>query len=199
MGSLGLEHSLVIGHCVIGHFSIEPCFAPREPLDNSAMFKIIGADREEYGPVSAEELRAWIVQGRADGRTMAQMAGSADWKPLADFPEFAAALASAVAAKPAPPPLVSSAALAAPLRSEVPTYLVWSILLTLLCCLLGFPAIIYAAQVTSKLDRGDAEGARRASANARIWCWVAFVLGAIQYLITVLALGWFLKNNPMLP
>ena len=31
------------------------------------MYKIIGADQKEYGPVSIEQLRLWITEGRVDG------------------------------------------------------------------------------------------------------------------------------------
>jgi hypothetical protein len=65
------------------------------------MYKIIGADQKEYGPVTEEEIRAWIAQGRANGQTLAQTENG-PWKPLAAFPEFAPAL-SALA--PPPPPL----------------------------------------------------------------------------------------------
>jgi len=51
------------------------------------MFTIIGADQKEYGPSSAEEIRDWIRQGRADGRTLARM-DDGEWKTLAEFPEF---------------------------------------------------------------------------------------------------------------
>ena len=60
----------------------------------------------------------------------------------------------------------------------VPTYLVQSILVTLCCCLpAGIPAIVFAAQVNSKLQMGDVQGAIRSSNNARTWCWVSFGLG----------------------
>lgn len=56
------------------------------------MFKIIGADTREYGPVTKEQLLTWIAQGRANGTTPVQAEGSADWKPLASYPEFQEAL-----------------------------------------------------------------------------------------------------------
>ena len=56
------------------------------------MFKLLGTDKKEYGPVSAEQIQAWIAQGRANARTQLQAVGSTEWKPLAEFPEFAAAL-----------------------------------------------------------------------------------------------------------
>jgi prepilin-type processing-associated H-X9-DG protein len=61
------------------------------------MFKLLGADKKEYGPVSADQIRAWMAQGRANARTQLQAAGSTEWKPLAEFPEFAADLQPAVA------------------------------------------------------------------------------------------------------
>jgi hypothetical protein len=62
------------------------------------MFKIIGADQKEYGPVSADELRQWIAEGRANGQTLVQTEGG-PWRPLSSFPEFAAS----VPPTPAPP------------------------------------------------------------------------------------------------
>ena len=56
------------------------------------MYKLLGSDQKEYGPVSADQLRAWISQGRANGRTKVQAADSTEWKLLADVPEFAEAL-----------------------------------------------------------------------------------------------------------
>lgn len=68
-------------------------------------------------------------------------------------------------------------------RPTVPNYLVQSILVTLCCCLpFGIVAIIYAAQVNSKLALGDIPGAMAASRNARTWCWVGFALGALASL-----------------
>jgi hypothetical protein len=60
----------------------------------------------------------------------------------------------------------------------VPNYLVFAILTTVLCCLpAGIPAIIYAAQVNTKLQVGDLAGAQAASNNAKMWCWIAVGLG----------------------
>src|SRR6266850_614532 len=72
------------------------------------MYKIIGADQKEYGPVTAEQLRQWIAQGRTTGQTRTQMEGSTGWKPLSEFPEFADTLAAKAAAA-APPPKVNTA------------------------------------------------------------------------------------------
>lgn len=57
------------------------------------MYRIIGADQREYGPVSGEEVRSWILQSRLNGRSLARLESSVGWKPLWDFPEFAGTLA----------------------------------------------------------------------------------------------------------
>ena len=61
-----------------------------------------------------------------------------------------------------------------------PTYLVWSVLMTILCCTIpGIVAIIYSAKVSSRYFEGDLEGSKRASHNAEIWIIISFVLGVI--------------------
>jgi hypothetical protein len=60
----------------------------------------------------------------------------------------------------------------------VPNYLVQAILVTIFCCVpFGIPAIVFAAQVNSKLEGGDYTGAVEASKKAKIWCWVSFLIG----------------------
>lgn len=58
------------------------------------MFKIIGGDGRQYGPVTDAELRQWIADGRANGQTLVQPEGATDWKPLSGLPEFAASVAA---------------------------------------------------------------------------------------------------------
>ncbi|MCG3147628.1 MAG: hypothetical protein PCFJNLEI_01068 [Verrucomicrobiae bacterium] len=53
------------------------------------MYKIIGADGREYGPVTSEQVRQWVAEGRANGQTRVQAEGTTDWQPLAATPEFA--------------------------------------------------------------------------------------------------------------
>ncbi len=70
-----------------------------------------------------------------------------------------------------------------PVNSEPmpPTYLVWSVIMTVLCCLIpGVVAIIFSSQVSTKYYAGDLEGAKRASRNAEIWIIVSFVLGVLS-------------------
>ncbi len=67
-----------------------------------------------------------------------------------------------------------------PLRMTVGNNLVWAILATLFCCLpTGIVAIVYAAQVDSKVSAGDIAGAQASARNAATWSWVSFGLGAL--------------------
>lgn len=52
------------------------------------MYRILGADNQEYGPVPAEVVRRWIAERRLDARSRIRRDGDANWKFLADFPEF---------------------------------------------------------------------------------------------------------------
>jgi prepilin-type processing-associated H-X9-DG protein len=67
------------------------------------MYKIIGTDQKEYGPVSSDQIARWIAQGRVNAQTRAQADGG-EWKTLGEFPEFAVALGNRASAPPAPPP-----------------------------------------------------------------------------------------------
>ena len=70
---------------------------------------------------------------------------------------------------------------------SIPNYLVQAILCTLFCCLpAGIVAIVYAAQVNSKLGMGDRAGAMQSSENAKKWAWVSFGVGlgvAVIYIV----------------
>jgi hypothetical protein len=67
---------------------------------------------------------------------------------------------------------------------KIQNYLVPSILITLCCCVpAGIVAIIYAAQVNSKLAAGDIHGAQESARLAKIWTWVGFGAGVLLGII----------------
>ena len=80
---------------------------------------------------------------------------------------------------------------------KVQNYLVPSILVTVCCCVpAGIVAIVFAAQVNSKLGAGDISGAQDSARLARMWTWIAFgcgVLAAITYAI-LFTMGGVLGN-----
>ncbi|MGE3312974.1 MAG: DUF4339 domain-containing protein [Limisphaerales bacterium] len=70
------------------------------------MYKIIGGDQKEYGPVSLEVIVEWIRGNQANSQTLVQKEGG-PWVPLGSLPEFAPYLmsqASPAAGSPDPEP-----------------------------------------------------------------------------------------------
>ena len=45
-------------------------------------------DGEEYGPISAIDVREWQNQGRMNNESLVRYSNSRDWKPLSDFSEL---------------------------------------------------------------------------------------------------------------
>jgi TM2 domain-containing membrane protein YozV len=78
------------------------------------MYKIVGVNGQQYGPVGAEEIRRWIAENRVNAQTLAQPEGALDWKPLGSLPEFASDL------KPVPPPIAPPPAVASRASNKIP-------------------------------------------------------------------------------
>jgi hypothetical protein len=103
------------------------------------MYKIIGADGREYGPITAAQLLEWIAEGRANGQTRAKLEGTDLWRPLTEQVEFAAALARIPAPLPASLPVYVGSA---PQTNGLATVSLVMGLLALtcgMCCCYGLP------------------------------------------------------------
>ncbi len=59
------------------------------------MYKILGSDGNEYGPLSTEKIKQWISEGRVEKKTPVLPDGAEDWVFLSSLPEFADAFESA--------------------------------------------------------------------------------------------------------
>ena len=46
------------------------------------MYKVLGADQKEYGPVSAEQIQQWIRDRRLNAQSLIMTEGAVGWKPL---------------------------------------------------------------------------------------------------------------------
>jgi hypothetical protein len=106
------------------------------------MYKIIGQDGKEYGPVSTEQLRQWIAENRVERRTPVFVDGAKNWNFVGLLPEFANCFAGA-----APPPIApltpgaSTAGQMPKTNSYAVAGLVCGILSVTLCfCCGGIPA-----------------------------------------------------------
>lgn len=86
-----------------------------------------------------------------------------------------------------PPPPVSPGYGASPSAAagmNIPNYLWQSVVATICCCPpLGIAAIIFAAQVNSKLAQGDTAGALESSRKAKMFALIAVGLGLVGMII----------------
>jgi hypothetical protein len=167
----------------------------------------VGKNGQQTGPFTLEQAQAKYANGEILPTDLMWKEGTADWKAASTFSELAAAAPSSAPvsvtptyqATPTPSsgsPYVPQASAPAaygsggvlPPGGQIPNYLVWSILSTICCCLpFGIVAIVFSAQVNSKLATGDIPGAMASSQKAKMWCWIAFGVGLpLQIIVATL-------------
>ena len=119
------------------------------------MYRIIGADGREYGPITAAQLLEWIAEGRANALTRAKVEGTDQWKPLTEYVEFASALARIPAPLAVPRPIYATPARRT--NSMATASMVKGILaITCGCCCYGLPfnvlGIIFALVALAQIS-----------------------------------------------
>lgn len=103
------------------------------------MYRIIGSDGRTYGPATADQLREWIAEGRADAQTQVWVEGASQWRPLAEYAEFAPLLTMR------PPSLAAPGTACSAARPPSPSLATASLVMGLLsltcglCCCYGLP------------------------------------------------------------
>jgi hypothetical protein len=70
-----------------------------------ANYTIIGGDGKQYGPITGEDLRNWISEGRLNAQSLVKAESDAEFRTLATFPEFADIFGAGVQLPGTPPPL----------------------------------------------------------------------------------------------
>jgi hypothetical protein len=161
------------------------------------MYKIIGADGREYGPVTAGQLRQWAAEGRVNALTPALAPGAQEWKPLGTLPEFAGQFA------PPGPPVIGSLpgiSLPAPPRktnSFAVAGLIFGILSLMCCC--GCPfnilGLVFSLVGLSQINRHPERYEGRGLALAGLMLSAAgLILGSglalLQLLLHPAGLRW---------
>ena len=146
------------------------------------MYKIRGGDGKEYGPVSAETLRAWVTQGRANAQTFVQAEGTTEWKTLSTCPEFADLFASSQPSAP------GAAMQATPDKTS--GMAIWSLVLGIsgfLCGVTAIPGLILGilAQKQIKESMGRLGGRGLALAGT-ITSAIALLLLPVVFLAAML-------------
>jgi len=157
------------------------------------MYKIIGADQKEYGPVSADQLRQWVTEGRVNGQTKVQPADSTEWKMMAELPEFAALLPKMP--PPPPPPMRTIPITPLPPQPGTNQMAVWAMvlgILAVLCCqILGPVAIVLGAVSLSQLKSHP-------ELKGRGFAITGIVLGVVSLLMVIVAIVVFIATPDFL-
>lgn len=171
-------------------------------------------DGQQAGPVGADEIRNLKASGALSDSDLVWNESMTEWTPLGSVSEFSSSAPAAGApatgapatgvpatgapaagapeaapetASDQPAPALSPAPATAPADGQkVPTYLWQSIVCLVFCCLpAAIPALIFATKVEPAQARGDFAAAQDASAKARMWCWIAFGLGLVGFVLYV--------------
>jgi hypothetical protein len=152
------------------------------------MYKVLGADNNEYGPVDADQIRRWIADRRLNGDSSARLEGASEWRPLREFPEFSASLQQAT---PAPNFDHAAGHAAPPSRRNNPMGLagfVMGILALMCCCCYGFPfhilGLVFSLIALSQIRRHPAEE------GGEGFAWAGLVLSVISIVLGVVLYFW---------
>lgn len=61
-------------------------------MSDELNYIVMGDDGKEYGPVSAQQIRDWMAEGRLERKTPVKPDNAKDWVFLEMLPEFNSAL-----------------------------------------------------------------------------------------------------------
>jgi hypothetical protein len=153
---------------------------------------------QQQGPVSDEQMQRMIQDGSLRQEDLVWREGMAAWQPAGEVAGLQFPTRPAYPTPPPPPPEAVEpyappqyqaptpappAPYAAPYPqpgSDIPDYLIASIVVTLLCCVPGgIAAIIYANKANTAKRMGDLAAARQAAAQAKTWIILSVVLGLV--------------------
>jgi len=149
------------------------------------MYKIIGADQIEYGPITAEQVRQWVVEGRLNGLSKIQVDGSGVWKQLRDMPEFSGCL------PPPPPPITLGAPRPASVASPPPAnpLAAWALgtgIASVSCCfvpILSPVSIVLGAMALSQINQNPKQGGRGLATAGIVLGCISLVMGILGWLV----------------
>jgi hypothetical protein len=149
------------------------------------MYKIIGADGIEYGPVTAGDVRQWMAEGRLNGLSKIQVDGSGNWKELRQMPEFAHLLA------PSPPPITLSTPRPSASAGPRPNNPLagWALaagIASLTCCpifVLSPLSIVLGSVALSQINKNPGQGGREMATAGIVLGCISLVLAVISWVL----------------
>jgi Domain of unknown function (DUF4190)/GYF domain 2 len=149
------------------------------------MYKIIGQDGKEYGPITAEQLRRWILENRVESRTPVFTDGARDWTFAGLLPEFAALFPGGA---PQVPPTIAPPDQPRKTNGFAMTGLVCGILSMTLClCCGGIPFNVLGVvfSIIALLQINESPGLH----EGRVLATGGIILSAASFLILLVSLA----------
>ncbi|MGP8198019.1 MAG: DUF4190 domain-containing protein [Limisphaerales bacterium] len=149
------------------------------------MYKIIGADQKEYGPITADQLRQWISEGRINAHTKVQTEGATVWKTVAELPEFAGVLPPSTPPMPGTPGYIAIA----PPASKTSQLAIWAMItgiFSLLCCqVLGPLPIVLGIVALSQIKHSPQQTGSGFAIAGIVLGVLSLILVAVAILIVI--------------
>ena len=164
----------------------------------------VDGNNQQQGPIDAAQLPAFGVTTK----TLVWCEGMANWQAAGEIPELASFFAAKQPEIPVQPqaqpqtmninnfqqtqqPMNTQPPFQQPNNQQMPpqpdNYLIWAILVTVLCCLpLGVASIIYSVKVGSLYAQGDYNGAVDASQKAKKFAMIGGIGGLVFIIIYVI-------------
>jgi hypothetical protein len=161
------------------------------------MYKLIGSDQKTYGPVTAEQIRQWIAEGRVTSSTLIQGEASTEWKPISTFPEFAQPPVPSLPPTISVPPPTHTAVGNTPYESNsmATAGFIFGILSVIPCCCFSFLfAILGIVFSIIALNRANHYPNQNGKVLAIVGL-VCSVLGLVGGLLFQIFFGYFSRNG----
>jgi hypothetical protein len=143
------------------------------------MYKIIGDDGKEYGPVSFEQVKQWLREGRVNAQTKILSSTAAEWKTLGELPEFALAAPLAAVTTGATQPSVEEI-VARDYRIEIGGCISrgWQLVKASLGLLIGGTVLVFLVQAAIQTPGSVGRGLAQAS-HSRVALMLPGILLAV--------------------
>lgn len=167
------------------------------------VYRIIGADGKQYGPVPVEELRKWVAEGRATAATLAAAEGSTEWKSLGSLPEFSLWFTTSPQQRVPPPPVSTGLPSGRKTNGFAISSLVMGIVsVTVALCCYGFPfnllgvifGVIALSQIRNAPQQYDGEGMAIAGL---VLSGLSLVLAAMLFVFMGMNATWGMYRHHM--
>ncbi len=167
-----------------------------------AMYKIIGQDQRQYGPLTAEQVRAWITEGRVNSQTLIWKEGAPGWTPLVSLAEFTGALPPPIATTRSTQSAPTNKFALAGMISGILSMLsfgccccwMWSVFIMSGSILLDILGIIFSTIALSQLKKDPAQQGKAMAVAGLVCSIVALLLRILVLAIGITAvltlLGW---------